>query len=319
MSSPVFSVIICTYNRADNLAGCVACLGQQRGIGDLAWEVVIVDNNSSDDTRQVIESLGDQYPGLALRYLFEAEQGLSAARNCGIRNTHGRYYLFIDDDIRVTPDWLRSMADALQDNDADAVSGRIHVDPRYPIPAWIRPDMLGFLGHQDFGEVAKRLDAANEFPFGGNMGFNRRVAERVGLFDNNYGRKGEGNKREELLKGEETEYFRRLKAADGQIVYAPGGLVLHQIKPFQLRKRYFRTIHFNQGYLEGFNDTQPHSRRLLGVPWFVFTLTLRSIAKYLRLLLTRGPSFAFRQQMNIGYQLGMILGYHKARSDQTSS
>jgi glycosyltransferase involved in cell wall biosynthesis len=308
------SVIICTYNRSGNLPDCIESLAGQQGVEGLGWEVLLVDNNSTDDTRRVFEALEARYPTLVLRYAFEPEQGLSAARNCGIRETRGDFYLFIDDDIRVTPGWLSAMHGALKDNDADAVGGRIHIDPRYVIPVWIRPDMYGFLGHQDFGETPLELDGKKQFPFGGNMGFHRRVADRIGLFDTGYGRKGEGKRREELLKGEETEYFRRLSDAGGRIVYAPGGLVYHSIKPFQLRKRYFRTIHFNQGYLTGYLDRREHARRLLGIPLFVFSQALRALRKYAYQVLRKGANAAFRQQMNVVYFIGLMRGYAKGRS-----
>jgi len=310
------SIIVCTYNRSANLPECISCLAGQRDVESLAWEVLIVDNNSSDDTRVVVEDLMAQHPGLAMRYLFEGEQGLSAARNAGICGTSGNWYIFIDDDIRVTPDWLHSMASALQDNDADAVGGRIHLEKRLPIPAWIRPDMYGFLGYQDFGEESRQLDPAKQLPYGGNMGFHRRVAERIGLFDTGFGRKGEGKKREELLKGEETHYFHRLTDDGGSVFYAAGGLVYHRIEAFQLRKRYFRTIHFNMGFLAAYHDSRAYPRRFFGAPLFLYTQTLQAVMRYFGQLLTKGPSVAFRQQMNVGHRLGMLLGYRRAYKER---
>lgn len=312
-AGPLVSVIVCTYNRCANLPGCIERLGRQDGVKDLAWETVVVDNNSTDDTKRTVEELQRRHPRLRLRYVFESEQGLSAARNGGIRATTGPYYLFIDDDIRVSPGWLKAMTEALRDNDADAVGGRIHLEHPEDLPKWIRPDMYGFLGFQDFGDRPRRLDGRKEFPFGGNMGFHRRILDQVGQFDTAYGRKGAGKKREELLKGEETVYFHRLADQGGRIVYAPGGLVYHRFEPFQAEKRYFRTIHYNQGLLQGLHDDRPHGRRLFGVPRFVFGQAGRALKTYLGLVFRQGPDAAFRQQMNTGYFLGMIRGYRQAR------
>lgn len=307
-----FSVIICTYNRSYNLSKCIAHLAVQEQIKDIEWEIVIVDNNSTDGTDKVIADLTARY-NLNIRCVSENCQGLNYARNAGILASSGEYFAFIDDDILVSTNWLRSIYDSLVNNDADAVGGRIHLEKPVFIPLWIKPDMYGFLGHQDMGNVPFRMDGLINYPFGGNMAFNRRVKDKIGLFNTKLGRKGSGRKRDELFKGAEPDYFERLASADGRIFYQPDSLVYHRISSFQLKKRYFRTIHYNEGFQKAFNDQESYNRTLFGVPLFLFPQLARGVKKYLFNMITKGFNWAFRQQMTVFYFLGMINGYAHSR------
>ena len=250
-----YSVIICTYNRSSNLPECLGRLVEQKGVENLEWEVIVVDNNSTDDTRATMDRLAEELP-LNIRYEFEKKQGLNYARNTGIRESKGNCFGYIDDDILVSPDWLSAINESFQMYDADAVGGRIHLDPSLRLPGWIKPEMYGFLGFQDLGEESFEMDGKNHYPFGGNMWFNRRIVEKIGYFNPKLGRKGSGSKRSELFKGAETDYCHRLAEAGGHIFYQPEAIVYHQILPFQLTKKYFRTIHSNAGYQQAYFDNR---------------------------------------------------------------
>jgi glycosyltransferase involved in cell wall biosynthesis len=305
-----FTVIICTYNRANNLPICLGELSRQLGVDDMDWEVLVVDNNSTDSTCETVAQTAKQLP-VPVRYTFEAQQGLNYARNRGALESRGDYFCYVDDDIRVAPQWLAALFQALKTNDADAAGGRIHLDDSFVLPPWVKPEMYGFLGYQDFGELAFQMDGVSKYPFGGNMAFHRRVIDRIGLFNPLLGRKGSGLKRSELFKGAETDYFHRLAATGGRIFYAPAAIVYHQIQPFQLRKRYFRTLHYNAGVQKAYYDPRTYRRRLFGIPLFLFPQAARNVARYIGQLCTRGPDWSFRQQMTVGYFLGMMQGYLK--------
>ncbi len=311
------SIIISTYNRSDNLPECVEYLAAQKNTENFSWEAVIVDNNSTDDTKSVTEKL-QRENSINIRYLFEPNQGLSHARNCGIRESNAEFIIFIDDDIRATPDWLTSTYNRFISENCDAVGGRIYIESPEDLPKWIKPDMYGFLGHRDFGDQAFQMNGINEFPFGGNMGAKKEIAEAIGGFDTRMGRKGEGKKREELFKGEETEFFQQLAKKKGIIWYEPKAIVLHKILPYQLKKKFFRTLHFNAGYQKAALDEREFIRTFKGIPLFIFTQVLNALFKYISLLITTGSDNAFRQQMNTGYLFGMIYGY-KDRYIKTKS
>jgi len=311
-----FTAIICTYNRRQNLEACLGQLARQKGVEGVAWEVLVVDNNSSDGSAEEVARLAQQLP-IVIRYAHEPQQGLNYARNTGIRESRGRCFSYVDDDIMVSEEWLAALYEAFVREDADAVGGRIRLDPAIPLPGWIHahPELKGFLGFQDFGDEPFRMDGVKHYPYGGNMAFHRRVVERIGYFNPLLGRKGAGQKRSELFKGAETDYFHRLAAAcDARIVYEPRAIVYHRVMPFQLQKRYFRTIHFNAGYQRALHDQSAFPRTLLGVPLFYFPQLARGVAKYLVQLLTQGADAAFRQQMNVGHMVGTMMGYRKRRT-----
>lgn len=315
-----FTVIVCTYNRAGNLPTCLGHLARQKDIGERNWEVLVVDNNSSDNTPEVVATLARELP-IAVRYALETEQGLNYARNQGIRSSDSRYFSYVDDDILVSDVWLSALFDAFERTDADAVGGRIHLDPSIRLPKWIRPDtdMMGFLGHQDFGDQPFLMDGKTRYPFGGNMAFHRRVVERVGYFNPKLGRKGAGQKRSELFKGAETDYFHRLAAAGGAcIAYEPRAIVYHQITAAQIQKRYFRTIHFNAGFQRALHDDAKFAKTVLGIPGFYYRQLARGIKKYLEQAIAHGPDYAFRQQMNVGHMLGTMLGYRRRWRGRTA-
>jgi glycosyltransferase involved in cell wall biosynthesis len=310
-----FTVIICTYNRAGNLPRCLGALAAQQGVEGREWEALVVDNNSSDNTPEIVAELAKKLP-INVRYKREAEQGLNFARNTGIRESSGTYFSYVDDDIEVSPDWLASLFHSFITNDADAVGGRIHLDPSIKLPRWIRDkETMGFLGFQDFGDEPFRMDGKNRYPYGGNMAFNRRVVQRIGYFNPKLGRKGEGKKRSELFKGAETDYFHRLAATgEARIFYAPNAIVYHQVQPFQLQKKYFRTIHSNAGFQRAFYDDREFPHTIFGVPRFYYPHLVRGIAKYMLQVVAKGPDAAFRQQMTLGHLIGTMLGYYKSNS-----
>lgn len=307
-----FSVIVCTYNRAGNLPRCLGALARQQGVEKIDWEVLVVDNNSTDDTRGEVERLSRELP-IRIRYAHESEQGLNYARNTGIRDSEGTCFSYVDDDIEVSPRWLAALHRSFVTNDADAVGGRIHLDPGVVLPKWIRDDETkGFLGFQDFGDQPFQMDGRRRYPYGGNMAFNRRVVERIGYFNPLRGRKGEGRKRSELFKGAETDYFHRLAdSGPACIWYEPDAIVYHQVKPFQLQKQYFRTIHSNAGFQRAFYDTTEFAHTVFGVPRYLYAMLLSNVSEYLRQLVQEGPNAAFRQQMTIGHMIGTMLGYHR--------
>lgn len=307
------SIIICSYNRCQNLPECFTCLEKQILTAPLKWEIVLIDNNSSDDTKLVTETFNHNSE-LDIHYVFESRQGVSAARNKGIDQSRGTYLISIDDDIRVTENWLQSIVSTFKQYDCDAVGGRIHIESQNSLPDWITKDMYGFLGHQDFGTNSHKMDGIKEFPFGGNMAIHKRVINLIGKFNVDMGRKGAGLSKEELFKGEETDFFHRLAAKGGSFYYHPEALVYHKILPHQLKKSFFLTLHNNAGILYAQRDATSYKRNFLGIPLFIFLQFFRSIRLYLTSSLTKGSDQSVRLLMNVAYFWGMIRTYRdKAR------
>ena len=122
------SVVIGTYNRAHLLEGTLEALASQEVPGSLEWEIVVVDNNSRDATAQVTTAFS-KTTATRVRYVFEPQQGLSHARNRGIREARGAIIAFTDDDVLPASDWIAEIAAAIDRWKADGVGGRI-------LPRW---------------------------------------------------------------------------------------------------------------------------------------------------------------------------------------
>jgi hypothetical protein len=175
--------------------------------------------------------------------------------------------------------------------------------------------MMGFLGQLDHGDEPCELDGLERAPFGGNMAFHRRALERVGDFDPNLGRKGDVKNADGLYKGEETEYFRRLVETGGAIWYVPEAAVEHYILPYQLQRRFFLKIHYNEGYLRARYAPAAEGRTLLGAPLYLYRQTLRALGRYLGQTLRNGPSSSMRQLMTTANFVGRIRGHMGRRSE----
>ncbi len=202
----VLSILICTYNRKNFLQLCLdSIIYQVENIKDKKIEIIIIDNNSKDDTKIFIESYESTIP---IVYFLEKKQGLSYARNKGISIAKGEYIAFVDDDATINENWTSSLLKAIEEIKADVFGGPIF--PRFEIncPKWIDQNYFirqfkqtnGFLGP---------LTAREGFS-GGNMCIHRSIFDKVGRFDVTLGMKGN-----QLGLGEESEFFYRIYKTQG--------------------------------------------------------------------------------------------------------
>jgi glycosyltransferase involved in cell wall biosynthesis len=235
-----YSIVIATYNRAADLRETLKSLAGLRPDGP--WEVIVVDNNSPDDTRRVVEEAVGSFPA-PLRYLFEREQGRSPALNCGIRAASGAIIATTDDDVRVPSDWLNRAAEGLQRLGCDYVGGRVLPVWGGPRPAWL-PDHGGkqwaVIALLDYGP--EPMEFGTRVPLGVNMAFTRRACERAGGFDPNTGRRA-GT----LLGQEVREWCIRARKAGVRGFYVPEMSLRHIIPADRLNRRYFRRWFYWRG------------------------------------------------------------------------
>ena len=145
------------------------------------WEVLVVDNNSSDRTSEVVESFCAKHPA-RFRLVFEREQGLSHARNTGIRNARGDILAFTDDDICVESGWLWNLTSSLHDGEWAGAGGQIFPVCNGALPNWLTIEdfrTLGVFAGFYLGPVAGPLTRP---PYGGNMAYRRETFEKYGSF-----------------------------------------------------------------------------------------------------------------------------------------
>jgi glycosyltransferase involved in cell wall biosynthesis len=293
------TLILCTYNRCESLARALKSVAASQMPESVQWEVVVVDNNSSDGTRGVIEGFCRQSPD-HFRYLLEQKQGLSNARNAGIREARGRLLAFTDDDVVVEPTWLQNLTATLQDGGCAGVGGRVLPDQGFSCPEWMSPEErygLGPLSIFDMGPASKDLV---EPPFGASMAFRKDVFEKYGTFRTDLGRSPDS-----LMSNEDTEFGSRLLAAGERLRYEPSAVLYHCIPQDRIRKQYFLEWWFNKA-----RSDMRQTGRANGAPWRIAGVPVDLFPRLgisaLRWMLTIGPRERFSKKIAVWTNAGQI-------------
>ena len=236
------SLIIPTHNRSERLIAALESVIRQ-DLPAADWECVVVSNNSTDDTVARFGDFAARYPGLNLRLVTEDGPGVSYARNRGIAETSAPLLVFIDDDERINPGFLRAYADFFDAHpDAVVAGGRIIAEYVTGRPAWLsKYTEMPIANPMDFGDAVRPFPAGR-VPGGGNMAFRRSAALRYGGFDPSRGRVGRM-----LIGGEENDFFERLMRGGETCWYVPGAVMWHIIPPEKLTESYFRRLCYNVG------------------------------------------------------------------------
>jgi glycosyltransferase involved in cell wall biosynthesis len=237
------TLILCTYNRCQTLAKALGSVAASTLPDSLKWEVVVVDNNSTDQTREVVEDFCCRHPG-RFRYVFEPQQGLSHARNTGIREAQGDILAFTDDDVTVEPNWLQNLTAPLHDGQWAGAGGRTLPAQPFSRPPWLcieEPYNFGgaLAALFDLGDRTHRLAQA---PYGANMAFQKKMFEKYGTFRTDLDRCGTG-----MLSNGDTEFGHRLLDAGERLRYEPSAIVYHPVLEHRTQQSYFLTWYFNYG------------------------------------------------------------------------
>lgn len=253
------SVIACTRNRARQLATLFQCLGSQKNIKELNWEIIIVDNNSNDNTKEVAYAFCEG-TNLKVNYLFEERVGLSYARNAGILASKGSNLLFVDDDVLIPDDFFCNVLFGVQEFSEYHIFG-FRVLPEWPEmrsgnsvfkpPFWLtfkKPLNLpiniiqSFLPIHDLGkEVLQYPNRIAKNPIGACFLVKKEVFEKVGPF------------REDLGAGstsglcEDTEFFWYSILNGFKILYWPYAFLYHPVENKRLSVKYLHRWYFNLG------------------------------------------------------------------------
>ncbi|ROR29625.1 glycosyltransferase [Inmirania thermothiophila] len=292
------SVIIPTYNRARLIGTAVRHVLAQKGAPP--YEVIVVDNGSADDTPAVLNALAASDG--RLRVLRELVQGISAARNAGVRAARGEYLFFTDDDVRVPEDWIATGMRHFETRRCDALGGPVlpDIDHTASLPSWFGDFLYPCLALRPPEGDARLLTENDWMPYGANMAFRREALLSAGGFDPRLGRLGNF-----LGLGEESALFRRILAQGGKVLFIPDAPVRHYIPPERLRRRYFRRWHFDSATQRGWHLAAEEGLRPR--PWML-RVAARSFAKSLRLKLARHPEASFRAELRGWEHLGIFRG-----------
>jgi glycosyltransferase involved in cell wall biosynthesis len=307
------TVLICTYNRAAYLAHTLDSLAAMPADPGFTWDVLVVDNNSSDHTREVVTSRAAGFP-VPLRYLFEKQQGKSNALNTGMSAAQAEVIVFTDDDVEVGRDWIAAtVRPLLERRDIAYTGGPVRPIWGGPRPAWL--DVSGNLGGtiavKDHGSRSFIFEEQQKTPLGVNMAVRRDLIERIGGFRPDLGRNGKA-----LLGQEQAEFFYRSRQAGARGLYVPEMVLDHVVPASRLTRSYFRKwwywkgvsharVHAIHGRTELGIDTR-RVARLLGVPRFVFGNMGRNAIGWVRGWMPPDPARRARHWLALAYYIGYI-------------
>jgi glycosyltransferase involved in cell wall biosynthesis len=287
------TVIVCTYNRCHTLAQALNSLAAQTMPEPVEWEVLVVDNNSSDQTGEVVKDFCRRHPS-RFRYLFQPQSGKSHALNMAIREARGDVLAFTDDDVAVDPIWLYNLTAPLDDDNWAGVGGRTFPGQPFSPPRWLSIEEPYNLGGAlcalfDLGDKPCELRRA---PYGTNMAFRKAMFEKYGGFRLDL---GPSPNRDIPRPNEDTEFGRRLMAAGEHLRYEPSALVTHPVPEDRVKKEFFLTWWFDYGRA----GAREIGKRpdICGIPRHYFTLlktgTLLAVARMPRWILTLNPKLRF--------------------------
>lgn len=271
------TVVICTYNRCDLLARALESL-QHQETADVSYEILVVDNNSTDETRAITQRVMDATPG-RFRYIFEPKQGLSFARNAGIGKARAHIIAFTDDDVRVSSNWVsRIKAGFAAEPSVDFLGGKVLPNWDEAPPAWLTRAHWTPLALLDYGDQPFYVDANRPISLiGANCAFRRRAFDQVGLFRADFQRVKNG-----VGSLEDHELLLRLWHAGRKGIYLPDVTVTADVQRDRLRKAYHREWHTGHGRFHAIlrSELLERSRlgKILGVPAHLYRRALSDAA-----------------------------------------
>jgi len=312
---PLVSVVVPTRNRCGLLGGALSALVEQDA-GGIPYEIVVVDNNSSDDTVAVVRRFQRGAGGI-LKYVSERREGVSYARNTGIAAARGDIVSFTDDDIRVDPRWISTATQQLAEHRRiDYVGGPVL--PRWTIapPTWLTREHWSPIAAVDYGALA--FDVPGDRPvclITANLFIRRAALERVRWFDPGF------------LRCQDRELLLRLWAAGMRGLYVPDVVTHTEVPPERMTRAYHRRWHQMHGHFlarmplrerrvdgDWIVESSAHGRFFLGVPLFEFHAFLTHLAGWCGATVTRRGEDAFVHELQLRYSIGFVLAAIRRRS-----
>ena len=231
------SLVICTYNRCRYLPEALQSIRLQT-LEPGRFEVIVVDNNSTDDTAVIAQDFIASHPLLNIRYYLETNKGLSYARNRGIAESTSPIINYVDDDAILSTGYLEAMLTFFENN-PEAVGAGGKIIPKYENghePAWMSKYLHGFIGKVDFGEMVIPFSEAMKYPVGCNMAYKKDILEKAGGFNNAL-----------QFRSDDKYIFYEVKKYSSQVFYVPGAWLYHYIDEARLALTNFKKLFLKTG------------------------------------------------------------------------
>jgi glycosyltransferase involved in cell wall biosynthesis len=308
MTADTVTILICTWNRAGLLAETLESIARLHVPPSLAWDVLIVDNNSTDGTHQVVAERTRGFP-VPVHYVFEPRQGKSYGMNTGLRHATTSIVAFVDDDVRVDPRWLSVIMTAFREHpQISYVGGPVAPIWESPCPQWLSQTgrtLWGTLAILDYGEAPFIFEERQRIPLGANFAIRRQLVTDVGDFSVTLGR----NSTRVLLGQELPEFFARCRERGVVGMYLPEMRVEHHVPARRLRPNYFRRWWYGKGISRARMEAMHPVTELgldlrtvptiAGVPRFLLGSAVRDVVRWGKALVRcdRGSRYAAETQL----------------------
>lgn len=260
------SLCICTYNRAEHLEQTLESILVNKVSLIDGDEILIINNNSNDETEDIIDQFSLSLP---INSVFEAQQGLSNARNTAIRNFKNSTLIFIDDDVSIADGFFEAYRAALKKYpETEFFGGKIFVDWQGGRPVWLQSDNLplvsGLIVHYDQEEKALIYSSDTLLPYGANFALRRSLIEKVGQFNVTLGVNGKA-----LGRGEETDYMQRAIELGATGRYVKNALVWHRFHQQRLTTKHMFAYGIQKGLVFDIKGEQKKSGSLFKALFFM--------------------------------------------------
>jgi glycosyltransferase involved in cell wall biosynthesis len=304
------SVILCTYNRCESLKSSIASLLAQ-DCPAVRYELIVVDNHSTDHTRQVCDTMLSQ-SAIPARYLFESRQGVSFARNAAIQQAKAPILAFFDDDVCVSKNWLANIKRLFAEHpEISGLGGKVL--PQWPdeIPVWLTQAHWMPLALQDYGDQPLRIN--NKNPLGlvaANLALRREVFDRIGLFSPDLQRV-----KDSIGSMEDHELHLRLWEAGFQEMYCPELIVTTEVQAERLTKAYHRKWNEGHGHFYALlrdPEFERSAARLFDVPAHLYKQSLVDLLDWCKKQLAGNHEQAFLCETRLCFFRGF---FHKRRQE----
>lgn len=228
------SAVLCSYNRARFVIKAVESIFNQ-DFDKSKFEVIVVDNNSTDNVLELLSAYKQQHPDYNFSYYVEHQQGVAHARTRCAKEAKGEIVAYLDDDSMAQPGWLASIAQFFDEHpEVYSTGGKIVPYFLTDIPEWYSKYFFGLVGNFDLGPNVKKL-TGNRYPCGANMAFRKKVFDEVGYFNADLGRKGNA-----LIATEEKDIYLKILKAGHDVYYLPHVWVKHAVEGNKFDKHYVK-------------------------------------------------------------------------------
>lgn len=239
------SIIITTLNRVFSLKNALISILKQSFLKD-EYEIIVVDNGSTDNTKQIVKKLNQIYNN-RIKYFYDERPGLHVGRHLGSKHAQGEILLYADDDIIASPDWVKEIYKCYSKKEVGAAGGKII--PKFEIepPAWLKIFHSGYLSLLDLGD--EYLEINTNVIYGCNLSIRRNILFELGGFH------PDAMPRDLIrYRGDgETALMNKVVKAGYKTVYNPKAYVYHVIPSSRLTIDYFKRRAFNQGISDSFS------------------------------------------------------------------